>query len=414
MDVGNDRPPLNLLGGYKSAEGIAEGIVTWGVDSLVISAYVDFSWSWPDISVKFENMREKCQLLQTPYLVLDEAAYGDTVKIHVSSMRRYRFHLELPFCHMFIMNTASPSGDTPNVRIDFLAKALWLGDWPQLWEDLQKFIRSLNGRWDSYHLNKVALTVDRVYRNEIGLSEFVENLKTHIKHVQPFLENGKMNGCYVGKKDSKEVGFKIYNKSKEIAERELSGKHDAFYMSDLWGRSALKKLIYRFEFTLGADYLKLIDCRTIEALKEKHVSIWQDLCSSKVTWLQPGENSQKCRRDWRTEWHELYAAFGNDILEMPRRKPSKPAPVEFYQGRHIKVLGALIGAMQDDNELYEDILTALDEIFFDLKNNDEALQEIGQLAQEKRKAIRRQLLKVQGEFTAKNDFFDMEDNLDDW
>ena len=414
MDVGNDRPPLNLIGGYKNTSEVTEGVITWGVDSLVISAYVDFSWSWPDISSKFEHMREKFQILQTPSLVLDEAAYGDTVKIHLSSMRRYRFHFELPFCHMFVMNTASPSGDTPNVRIDFLAKALWLGDWPQLWDDLQKFIRSLNGRWDSYHLNKVALTVDRVFKSELTLQDFLDNLKTHIKHMQPFLNHGKLETLYVGKKDSKEVGFKIYNKSKEIAERELSGKPDAFYMSDLWGRSALKKLIYRFEFTLGADYLKLIDCRTIEALKEKHVSIWQDLCSSKVTWLQPSEDSNKSRWLWRPEWHELYEVFGNDILEMPRRKPSKPAPVEFYQGRCVKVLGALVGCMQLENDLYEDIDTALEEIFYDLKNNEEALEEIKQLAAEKRKAIQRQMLKVKADFTARNEFLDMEGDLDEW
>lgn len=141
-----------------------------------------------------------------------------------------------------------------------------------------------------------------------------DNFVTRAKRVGTYRDSGVFTGFNFGKRTSRSISARIYDKTDEIATK------GGTYWYELWGDEFVPgEVVWRVEFELHRGFLHEFSITTLDELLERVGGLWNHATTSWLSIRHPTEDQTKSRWPLDPRWQAVIeATLGSRIISLER------------------------------------------------------------------------------------------------
>jgi len=174
------------------------------------------------------------------------------------------------------------------------------------------------------HLVSSQIEVSSDVVSRVDLHADFQNLNLVSGDVENFVTRATMNsvhhshdvftGVSFGKRSSRSISARIYDKTEEIASK------GGTYMFDLWGETFLPdEIVWRVECEMHRGFLHKFDITTLDHLLEHAGALWQYFTQEWLSLRCPTDDSTRSRWPFDLRWQRVQqASFANRVVQLER------------------------------------------------------------------------------------------------
>ena len=324
-------------------------LLACGVDTLDLSACVNWGKVWGSLSNELETGRQNAQENNKP-MPWRETQLGPCLVCPGGKPPMFRYHLQVSGFHLFV-GINRDADKSPNVYVSLNAKALWSQGVTAAVESVETLLEELGAEIKTVKPSRCDLCADFLMPKGIRLELLMHHGVPKNIFTSHILQGAELETYYIGSRKGSIRG-RVYDKTKEVL------KNRKHWFMEVWKVEDCKD-VWRVEFQFRRQALKAYGVETVGDLVDGLAGIWLDTTRNWYS-LRLLDSKNTTRRSFHPWWvavQECAEQFG-PLCEMKRDfTRSCRADSDYYVARAANLLlgyAAIAGLPNLDDAVWEE------------------------------------------------------------